>query len=165
MDATVSARFFRVSDKPATVPDFDNLLLGQMGKPVAAREQDLTGTGVWLRVEHCEQEGPYVSGQFCRKQMENIPPQAGPDGLTPILLEEGQGLGHLCAFRYHRPTRILLLQQNVQSASSLRIAMYLACLESTALYAFIPVLREDALERSRTGRFAVSQSGLRRLPI
>jgi hypothetical protein len=57
-------------------------------------------------------------------------------------------LGHLAAFRYHRPTRILLLQTNIQSASPNRVSVYVQKLTNGAgTYVFKPVLREDALER------------------
>jgi hypothetical protein len=154
MDTTVRARFFRVTDAPANVPDFPDLLLQEMKKPMTDREQNVAYAvdgdevpTVLLRVEQCESEGDFVAGQFCRKQTSNIPPQAGPDGLSPIMLPNGQGLGHLAAFRYHRPTRILLLQNNMQCASPKRLSVYLARINGAALFAFEPAMREDALER------------------
>lgn len=147
MDTNVSARFYRVSQHVPQAPDFPDLLVGQMGKALSGREYDITDTGVILRVEQCESDGDFVVGEFCRKQMTNIPPQAGPDGLKPIGLANGQGLGHLAAFRYHRPTRVLLLQGNPQCATSHRIALYLMKINAAAVYTFVPVLREDALER------------------
>ncbi|MGY4288786.1 hypothetical protein ACVWXO_008006 [Bradyrhizobium sp. LM2.7] len=147
MDSIVRARFFRVSPQPAGVPDFPELLLLQMGQPIQKRERDITGEGVVIRVEDCQADGDFVSGQFCRKQTTNIPPQAGSDGLSPIVLAEGKGIGHVAAFRYHRPTRVLLLQNNMQSATTHRIALYLALVNSGAVYNLEPVLRADALER------------------
>lgn len=153
MDTIVRARFFRASEKPKDAPlDLPDFLLSEMSKSLSGRERDITGTGVVMRVEECEADGDFVAGQFCRKQMSNIPPQAGPDGLAPILLEGGHGLGHLAAFRYHRPTRVILLQQNVQSASTKRISLYLAAANGASLFSFDPVLREDALERFKDKR-------------
>jgi hypothetical protein len=124
MDANVTGRFFRASDHVPKHADLPDLLLAQMDKSLTAREHNVAdqlaltaGASVLLRVEHCEAESDFVTGQFCRKQMTNIPPQAGPDGLSPITLPDGQGIGHLAAFRYHRPTRVLLLQNNIQCAS------------------------------------------------
>jgi hypothetical protein len=147
MDANVSARFFRLSAQPPGTLDFPELLLAELAKPRTAREHDVTGTGVTVRVEHCIADGDFVVGEFCRKQMTNIPPQAGPDGLTPIALPNGQGLGHLAAFRFHRPTRVILLQNNPQCVTTYRVALYVMKLNAAAVFGFAPVLREDALER------------------
>ncbi|WP_338822157.1 DUF6731 family protein [Bradyrhizobium septentrionale] len=147
MDANVSGRYFRLSAAPPSSSDFPEMLLAQAAKPLSLREYDVTGTGVTARVEHCIEDGDFVIGEFCRKQMTNIPPQAGPDGLTPIPLPNGQGLGHLAAFRYHRPTRVILLQYNMQCVTTYRIALYLMKINAASVYGFAPILREDALER------------------
>lgn len=146
MDANVSARFFRISAAPPDTLDFPEMLMAEVAKPLQDREHDVTGTGVTVRVEHCINDGDFVVGEFCRKQMTNIPPQAGPDGLTPIPLPNGQGLGHLAAFRYHRPTRVIL-QYNLQCVTTYRVALYLMKLNPASVYGFAPILREDALER------------------
>jgi hypothetical protein len=123
------------------------MLLAEVEKSLSIREYDVTGTGVTVRVEHCLEDGDFVIGEFCRKQMTNIPPQAGPDGLTPIPLPNGQGLGHLAAFRYHRPTRVILLQHNVLCVTTYRVALYLMKINAASVYGFAPILREDAVER------------------
>jgi hypothetical protein len=147
MDATVTARFFVVSGKPKESADFPDLLLAIMKSGDAgARERCLDG-GIYVRVERCAEDADFVAGEFCRKQTSNIPPTADAKGLTPLVLSEGGGLGHMAAFRYHRPTRVLLLQHNVQSASPNRIASYLAAGNSAALFTFNPILRQDAWDR------------------
>lgn len=147
MDTIVAARFFRANPSVGLLPDFADALLEKMSEPLHKREYDL-GTGVILRVENCEVDGEFVAGQFCRKQMDNIPPQAGPMGLAPIALERGQGLGHLCAFRFHRGTQILLLQTNILSATPNRVSLYLTALfNGKGTYILEPVLRQDALDR------------------
>lgn len=147
MDAIVAARFYRVIPEKGLLPNFADTLLGAMAEPIHKRERDL-GTGLLLRVENCTADGDYIDGQFCRKQLDNIPPQAGPMGLAPILLERGQGLGHLCAFRYHRPTQIVLLQTNILSATPNRVSLYFRALSgATGTYYLEPILRQDALDR------------------
>lgn len=160
MDVIVSARFYRAAPEKGMLPDFADTLLQQMGDPVWKRERDL-GVGVLFRVEDCAADGEYVAGQFCRRQMENIPPQAGPTGLAPIVLDRGQGLGHLCAFRYHRPTGILLLQTNVLSATPNRISLYVRILlNGSGTYFFEPVLRQDALDRFKDRKLRSFTVGL-----
>jgi hypothetical protein len=147
MDAKVVARFFRVSERPAaTVPDFPDLLLAQIPVTLTARERVLTD-GVTLRVEDCKPSGDVIEGEFCRIQTANLPPSAGPQGLTPVELKDGHGLGHMAAFRYHLPTRVLLLQTNSLSASIPRISEYLAALNASAIYFMRPVLTQDAWDR------------------
>jgi hypothetical protein len=136
MDANVSARFFRLSAAPPNTQDFPDMLLAEVTKPLADREYDVTGTGVTVRVEHCVIDGDFLVGEFCRKQMTNIPPQAGPDGLTPIPLPNGKGLGHLAAFRYHLPTRVILLQHNMLCVTTYRVALYLMKLNAASIYGF-----------------------------
>ena len=127
---------------------------GLRGYPAGTDEQSgsRSRTRSWFRryvaVEYCAADGEYIAGQFCRKQVENIPPQAGPTGIAPIPLERDQGLGHLSAFRYHRPTSILLLQTNVLSATPNRITLYVRSLLNGAGTHFLtPILRQDALDR------------------
>ena len=152
MDAIVAGRFYAVTPERGMLPGFAETLLGQMGHPVQMRERDL-GQGVALRIENCAADGEFIEGQFCRKQMDNIPPQAGPLGLQPIKLERDQGIGHLCAFRYHRPTSIILLQTNILSATPNRVTLYLrTLLNGAGTYFFEPILRQDAMERFRDRR-------------
>ncbi|MPZ36367.1 MAG: hypothetical protein GEV13_36380 [Rhodospirillales bacterium] len=147
MDAKVAARFFRVSERPdATVPEFSDLLLSQMPVTLTARERVLTD-GVVLRLEDCKPSGDVIEGEFCRIQTANLPPSAGPQGLAPVELKDGHGLGHMAAFRYHLPTRVLLLQTNSLNASISRISEYVAALNASGVYFMRPVLTQDAWDR------------------
>ncbi len=146
MDSRITGRFFRISGKPREAPDFPDLLLSEVAKKRSEREVDLGGKTL-LRTEECQVDGDFVLGDFCRKQVTNLPPEAGPDGLAPTILADGKGHGHLAGFVYHKPTRVILLQNNPQCASPNRLSNYLAALNSAALYTFDPVARHDALER------------------
>lgn len=147
MDIIVSARFYRANPEKGLIPDFADTLLKLMDQPVQFRERDL-GSGLMFRVENCLADGEYIEGQFCRKQTDNIPPQAGPLGLAPIQLDRDQGLGHLGAFRFHRPTSIILLQTNNLSATPNRITLYVkTLLNGAGTYFLEPVLRQDAMDR------------------
>lgn len=164
MDSRIAARFFRVSPKPENAPDFADLLLAEAQKSRADRERDIGGN-ILLRVEQCEADGDFVSGDLCRKQVLNLPPEAGPDGLTATILPEGKGHGHLAAFHYHKPTRILLLQNNIQCATPSRLGVYVMMLNADSVFSFLPVLREDAMDRFKarkprafTVRFASPQN-------
>lgn len=144
MDARIAARFYKLT-APASPADFQDLLLAEMGRSVVDRQKDLGG-GVVLRVERCEERNGFIEGQFCRVQTVNVPPQADENGLTPIELGSG-GLGHLAAFRYHPATRLLALQQNVQSATPHRVSLYVAGDNPAQLFTLEPVISQDAWER------------------
>ena len=165
MDSRVHARFYRVSKPHGEALDLPEILLGEakQGKP-GARERDIGG-GIVARLEHCSEEKDAIEGEFCRVQTQNIPPQTGPDGLLPIKLEAG-GIGHVAAFRYHRPTRVLLLQQNVNSLTSARLALFLASAKPDRIFTFTPVLAEDAMDRFKQKKprgFSVTFAGLENL--
>lgn len=151
MDSRVAVRFYRATESARGVGELGDILQGVMalGGP-ADRERDI-GTEVVVRMEGCSERGQTIEGDLCRVQRVNIPPQAGADGLAPIDLQEGNGIGHMAAFLYHRPTRVLALQTNIQSASPHRLALYLAALDPAQIFHFAPVLTEDAIERFQAG--------------
>lgn len=164
MDARVSARFYRVTP-PAGAVDFHQLLLAEMKKPLAGNREKPLGSGVTLRVEHCVEANGFLEGQFCRVQTLNVPPQADENGLTPIALGKG-GLGHLAAFRYHLDSRVMLLQQNIQSATPHRVGLYVAGNNPAHIFHLEPILSEDAWERFQnrnTRSFAVRFAGAENL--
>lgn len=161
MDAKISARFYRVSD-PASALDFDDLLLAEMNEPLAGNREKHLGQGVTVRLEDCSLQNGFLEGQFCRVQTVNVPPQADANGLTPIALGNG-GLGHLAAFSYHSASRLLLLQQNVQSATPNRVSLYVAGPNPAHIFNLNPVLSEDAWDRFSAGNtrsFTVRFAGI-----
>jgi hypothetical protein len=166
MDSRVAVRFFRVSEPPPGVPDFGDILqqISEIPAP-ADREQNL-GEGVNVRLESCAARGQTLEGDLCRIQTVNIPPQAGAEGLEPLVLGDGNGIGHMAAFAYHRPTRVLLLQSNNQSVTPNRLALYAASWDPAQIFHLSPVLTDDALERFQAGRarsFVVKFAGIDRL--
>ncbi|WP_340647016.1 DUF6731 family protein [Phenylobacterium sp.] len=168
MDSRIKGRFYRLSEAPNGQPEFADILLAIMaGGAPSDRERDLGG-GVTLRLEQCDVRDQLVEGDFCRVQRVNIPPQAGAAGLVPIQLNDGHGIGHLGAFIYHRPTRVMLLQSNMQSATPNRVALYVATDDPMRIFSLRPVLTDDAIDRFRAGRarsFSVKFAGIDRLDV
>lgn len=148
IDATVTARFFRIVKPEAAAPNPETVLRNLNEKDLSERAFDLD-EGVVLRLERLEIAPNYLSGEFCRIQSTNIPPTASDDGLSPTVLEDGNGLGHLAAFRFHIPTQIMLLQMNQQCATANRISIYLGLAENKPMYILEPVLRADTFKRMR----------------
>lgn len=168
MDSKLTVRFYRVSTPPAGVGDFGDVLLQalDLGTP-ADRERDI-GQSVIVRLEGASARAQTVEGDLCRVQRTNIPPQAGADGLVPIQLNEGHGIGHMAAFLYHRPTRVLALQSNMQSVTPNRLSIYLASIDVAQQFQMAPVLTDDALERFQAGqprKLTVKFSGIDRLDV
>lgn len=151
MDAWINARYYRVSDKPNFArQNFCELLEHGYQSPPLERERDL-GQGVVVRLERFQRLGRFTYGEFSRVQTVNIPPQTTPDGLEPIELADGRGLAHVCAFQYHEPTRVILLQRNPLGATPSRVGLYLKAISPGTLFSLSPVLRSDALPRLMAG--------------
>jgi hypothetical protein len=146
MDSRVTARFYKVSKQSNQAAELEIILKALAAKGLSQREQTLD-EGIILLLERLEDDGEFLAGEFCRKQTSNIPPSAGDDGLTPTQLGTGKGLGHTAAFRYHLPTRVILLQFNRQCASQARILTYLGTEAAKPLFSLEPVLRKDSLDQ------------------
>jgi len=150
MDSTVHARFWRVAEPAPGVDDFPTILAEEAKEPKAGKRERDVAEGVRVRLERCVPNGDFLEGEFCRVQSANIPPQAGPDGLEPMQLPAGRGIGHVAAFSYHLPTRVLLLQRNALSVNPNRISLYIAMSKPDRFFAFAPVMCGDAMERFAT---------------
>lgn len=148
VDKVVGASFWRVTVAGEGKKDFHELLLeAAQGKP-GDRQRDVLD-GVTLRLESCTLDGEYLKGEFCRVQTEHLPPSAHAGGVKDMTDDT---LAHLAAFRYHVPTRVLLLQTNLQSATPMKIALYLSQGPDPTFFTFLPVLREDSWERFKNNR-------------
>ena len=166
MDTNVSVRFYRISKPEDGRPDFHELLLKAVDGTTPGAREAAIGSEVTIRLESCTQFNGRIEGDFCRVQKLNIPPQAGTDGLLPVTLEDGHGLGHLAAFNYDPATRVLALQTNRQSASTNRIGLYLAARNAADIFVFQPVLTKDAMDRFKDKKprsFTVTFAGVQNL--
>jgi hypothetical protein len=102
-----------------------------------------------LRLERCQAIRGIIFGEFCRKQTRNIPPFAHDDGMDPMAMPAGHGLGHPAAFLYHRRTRVFVLQSNRLCATPGRIAAYVSNMSPGAFFHIAPIIHPDALEMVR----------------
>jgi hypothetical protein len=147
MDSRVHARFFRISPPEKGAPDFPDILKAiHDGTTAGQRERDI-GDDVKVRLERLGEHGKFLEGELCRVQTANFPPHTNADGLKPMVVAAGGGLGHLAAFSYHIPTRTLLLQRNLQSVTVTRLALYLAATKADRLFHLRPLLASDAMAR------------------
>lgn len=158
MDSYIVARFFQVSSRAdINQRDFIEILAEAANLPHVDRERTIGG-GLNVRIERFEERGDYVFGELNRIQTQNAPPFSTPDGLEAMQLAGGRGIGHMAAFQYHRPTRILLLQRNIQGVTPTRLATYVAALNPGSFFTFATLLRGDGWAR-------VQQGNVRKLAI
>ena len=147
LDKTVTVKFFGVYSDDAATKNFKEQIEHFLAiTPVSARERNI-GSGILVRLETAEISDDFIEGDFCRIQKENIPPEVGDDGLAPLVLPNGRGLGHLSAFLYHRKTQVLLLQDNRNGASRESIVQYLSEKKPENLLTLNPIMSDDAFER------------------
>lgn len=154
MDNTVTAKFFRVTGE-AAAPEFVAHLDTIFAKALVDRESDInpgTNNPVIVRLERlAHDDADYVTGELIRKQVRNIPPEANDEGLEPIELSEGGGLGYSSAFIFHRPTRVILIQSNPIAVTYSRLAMYTVTHNPAANYRFDPIPTDEAWDRFNRG--------------
>tara|TARA_R110002110_G_scaffold415323_1_gene649213 strand:- start:1634 stop:2524 length:891 start_codon:yes stop_codon:yes gene_type:complete len=154
MDNTVTAKFFIVKPQNGHSPVLESELSRIIGLDRPAREGDIGGANaaVIVRLERLDaSDNGYITGELVRKQTENIPPEANNDGLTPIELSEGGGLGYSSAFCFHPETRCLLIQSNPIAVTQSRFSVYLEKMNQDAQYEFEPVVKHDAWTRFNSG--------------
>jgi hypothetical protein len=155
MDNSVTLKFLRVTNAYGHGIAFPAALDTAMALgDLHARERDINvgfADPIIIRLERLGAQNDFIFGELIRKQVSNIPPEANDDGLSPIELSDGGGLGISSAFRYHRPTRVLLIQANNQAVSAGRLNLYLKAVDANAEYTIDPVARADAWERFNTG--------------
>lgn len=154
MDNSITARFFHIDTIDRSAGSFEEILLDIFSYPVAQRERNIgaeAGDNIIARLERLTDDGDFVFGEFVRRQTDNKPPEANEDGLKPLTLANGGGLGHASAFRYHRPTNIFCLQNNPSGLSINRVQTYLSAWCPRSRFTIERVPTDDALERFRRG--------------
>lgn len=152
MTSLIAVKFFKVQKKNRHVTEFDEALVEAIksGPTPVSRERNVDqGYPIPLivRLERLDVSRDYFSGELIRKQTNNIPPEANDTGLTRIRLGRNGGLGLSAAFRYHKPTKVLAIQNNNHSVSTSRLGTYLNLINTDLDFEFNPLARADAWER------------------
>ena len=156
MDNLVTLKFFRVLPANGHTPVFADALatIGVLDLP--DREQNLNpgvGNDTIVRLEQYEagQDG-MISGEFIRKQVSGIPPEATDDGLAPIELSDGGGLGYSSVFCFHEPTSTILLQAHPLAVTASKLRLYLTLAQNAGyIYNVDSVVKESAWIRYADG--------------
>lgn len=154
MDNNVSGRFFRVDAEELEGGTFEAILKDIFSKSITERERNIgaeAGDAIICRLERLAEDGDFLDGELIRRQVDNKPPEANAEGLTPLALSEGGGLGHSSAFRYHRPTCTLCLQNNPLGLSAGRLRAYLFAWNPQSKFSIERVPTADAIARFAEG--------------
>lgn len=151
MDSKITVRFFRITKNHQAAPDFEAALQNALaaGQTAAARQRNINGS--IIRLERLAANGTCWDGEIVRKQTQNIPPAADDDGLTPLVLNDGSGLGHSIAFRYSPGVQVLAIQFDNRAVSVNRLVAYLRAIDPAHDYGAFPLIRRDAWERYGRG--------------
>jgi hypothetical protein len=156
LDRWVTVRFYRVDRKNAVGPLFSDCIRQAYGRGDGHRECDI-GDEILLRIDNVVEAGGYLSGQYLRRQLRNLPPRLADHGPPEELgLPAGYGLGHGTAFRYHLGLSVLALQENRQAVGVSRISGYLETILQTQGFDFRPAINRDAwaqLNRTNPRKF------------
>ena len=152
MDSRITIKFFRISNENGIGPAFEDVLLNIIqAAPTPKERKKEINPEVVIRLERLNDDKVYLSGEVVRKQIANIPQEANDDGLTPLKLTDGAGLGHSIAFCYHKGLRVVAIQFDRRAVSVARFLKYITICNDGAYYKAYPLVRDDAWERYNKG--------------
>lgn len=143
--------YFQITTPSDEARRFGHLLLDIGSLPIAGRERRLS-QGALFRLERIEEQDRFILGDFTRRQMTDIPPEAQEHGLTELPLQDGSGLGHSAAFLLDVETGCLALERRRGAASSGRVLEYLRAFEEGLDLRLTPHLSSGAWARFDGGQ-------------
>lgn len=79
-----------------------------------------------VRLERLEKVDRFLIGEVCRVQRENIPPAASKDGMSPMRLADGEGIGHRSTFISDAEGSSVLWHQDQMACTPVKFATYLS---------------------------------------
>lgn len=141
MDRNITVRFYEI-DEQARGRSFEEALREACSQPIPDRETEV-GDGLVLRLEHLHERDDLIVGDFTRVQTQNLPSHPTAAATDPLPIDR---LGHHTAFCFDPASRIIALQFDIKVAVG-RICRYADAFSHGRRFSYLPVLREDALER------------------
>lgn len=147
MDRLVTAKFWRIEKANDDVPSFSACLRAIAKRPLSERE-DKIGNTYLMRLERLEEEGSFLAGEFVRRQIENIPPNAKTGvPMEPLKLGSDGSLAHRSAFRFHSKMSILVLQSSQGGVRPPSVSSYITRFEESQGYVAKPVLPSEVWQK------------------
>lgn len=121
----VSARYWSLEPTyPGTTFAEILKIIFDVGDP-GAREIEIE-SDYSVRLERLEKVDRFLIGEVCRVQRENIPPAAGRDGMSPMHLADGEGIGHRSTFIADEEGASVLWHQDQMACTPVKFAVYLS---------------------------------------
>lgn len=158
MDRVVTVRFWRVDKVDPDAPPLSQCLRNIARLPLEERERDV-GDDVSMRLDRMEEDGQFLCGEFVRRQVRNIPPNARRgQPMEPLRLGSGGSLGHRCAFRLHPGLSVLVMQSVQNGIRPASVTAYVRAVLEVGGYLANPIVPREMWEKlvaSRPRRFKV----------
>jgi hypothetical protein len=142
MDRSVTVRFYEIQTTGDDGLSVEATLARLRDLPLPRRQAG-AGDEVVMRLEHVRRHDGLITGDFTRVQTENLPSHPADDAAHPLPVDR---LGYHSAFCFDPATQILALQFDIKTAVG-RVCSYLARFAQGSSFSYLPVLRQDALER------------------
>ena len=145
-------RLIKVDFYKVVLPDDAQRPFEQIIETIASSPEDQTRNlqrdANPVRLNEAESGSDLWEGEMIRIRMDEVPVKANLEGdISPIGLEEDEGIGEETAFLYHIPTEILGLQRNRYAVSPSGFAWYFEEKGGITPIELEPILREDAIQR------------------
>lgn len=142
MDRRITVRYYQIETTGDAGRSFWESLQAAHHEQMPNREIGV-GDGIVMRLEHLAQERDLVVGDFTRVQTDNLPSHATQQSSDPLPVDR---LGHHTAFCFDTRSKILALQFDMKMGVG-RICRYAAAFSQGKSFAYLPVLKEGALEQ------------------
>jgi hypothetical protein len=142
MATSVKARFFKVSNAENAKPFVE--CLNELSAQCQAQPWIEVAKDLHFHISRLETDGDFISGEFVRRQITDIPPQAPDDA---VLVPQNTPIGHRCAFRYMVSRDIILMEVRKSSISPNHLKGVLHRLFGIKGTLILPVLRDHAWKR------------------
>jgi len=147
VEISLGVDFFHVEGDEET-PPFQQVLEMVMGKSPADATINVSGTP--CRLDQCTKRDPLYQGNLVKIRMEQVPGVASvaEAGITPIELEEHEGIGEQTAFLFDRRTEVLAMQRNRFGVTARVFVRYFGeFLQQPAMLLLHPVLQSGTLRQ------------------
>jgi Family of unknown function (DUF6731) len=168
MGTLVKVDFYKVKFSNRSRTNLGELIAHTAALP-ADQRRNREVYGQHIRLHSAKQSAGFWKGEMVRIRMDAIPSKASLGGdLSPLELDDDEGIGEETAFRYCIPLHILALQRNRTGVSRLAFADYFMQIGGLGEPIWLePVLRRETMARLHRMRsikkFDVSIAGLENL--
>ncbi|HLO75350.1 MAG TPA: hypothetical protein VK196_02700 [Magnetospirillum sp.] len=149
MDRNVRVRFFTVHQVRDNGVNFSDALRRIDAIPELADRELEVEPEVILRMERMEERRGLISGEFVRRQTENLPPRASEG--EPLAQLGVDSIGHCTAFAYDPALSVIALQMARNGVTPIRVMVYVAQLLHIGGYQSQPIPTAEGWDKLQRG--------------